>query len=321
MKRLDPFMVAIVGALLLGSAVPLDGQPAVWMDRLVAAGVFLVFFLYGIKIAPREAGRALANWRLHTLVVAATYVLFPLLGLLTTLIPHAILPGDLALGVLFLCLLPSTVQSSVTFTSIAQGNVAGAMSAASLSNLAGVFITPVLAAALMGGTLTLSTDLVLKVAAQLLLPFVLGQIVRPFLADVVKRHPRATTLSDRTAISLAVFAAASHAREAGVWSAVSALDLLVLFAVMIALLAAVLSLTWLVGRRFHLPRGDRVVLVMCGSKKSLASGIPMATVLLPASGIGLIVLPLILFHQLQLLTCASIARRWQPEADELAATG
>ncbi|CAM3267407.1 bile acid:sodium symporter family protein [Nocardioides dubius] len=312
MKRLDPFMLAIVTALLVGSAVPLDGQAAVWMDRIVAAGIFWVFFLYGIKIAPKEAGRALANWRLHSLVLASTYVLFPLLGLLTTLIPHAVLPDDLALGVLFLCLLPSTVQSSVTFTSIAQGNVAGAMSAASLSNLAGVFITPLLAAALMGGTLTLSADLVLKVAAQLLLPFVLGQIARPFLADAVKRHPRAITLSDRSAITLAVFAAASHAREAGVWSAVSALDLLVLFAVMIALLAAVLTLTWLVGRETRLPRGDRVVLVMCGSKKSLASGIPMATVLLPASGIGMVVLPLILFHQLQLLTCATIARRWQP---------
>lgn len=319
MKKPDGFVLSILAAFVLGTIVPLSGTPAVAMDWAVAAAIFWLFFLYGVKIAPAEAGRALRNWRLHSLVVAATYVLFPLMGLAVQLLPTSVLSEDLQRGVLFLCLLPSTVQSSVTFTSIARGNVAGAISAASLSNLAGVFLTPLLAAALLGGALVLSPRMVGEVAAQLLLPFVLGQLSRRWVAGWVKRNGRATTFSDRAAIALAVFAAASHARAGGVWATLQPVDLAWLLAVLVGILVAGLGLTWLAGRAFGLPREDRVVLLMCGSKKSLASGVPMATVLLPAAAIGPVVVPIVLFHQIQLMACSEIARRWGAAPDAPAA--
>ncbi len=296
--------------MLLGSFLPVTGVAAVWFDRLVVVAIFWLFFLYGVKIAPAETRKAVLHWRLHGLVLAFTFVFFPVLGKAITSLPTTLLPSDLATGVLFLCLLPSTVQSSVTFTSIARGNVAAAISSASLSNVLGVLLTPLLAALLLGGVLKFSVSMLLSVAGQLLLPFLLGQLARPWLAETLGRHRRATLLSDRGAIVLAVFAAASHARESGVWSQLDVADLVVLVVVLLVLLGVALGTTWGVGRLIGLPRADRIVLLMCGSKKSLASGVPMAMVLLPSAALGPVVVPLILFHQFQLMACSLIARRW-----------
>lgn len=310
LTRFDPFISSILAAMLAGSLLPVTGTAAVWFDRCVVVAIFWLFFLYGIRIAPAETKKAVLHWRLHALVLACTFVAFPLVGWGLSQLPEAALSQELATGVLFLTLLPSTVQSSVTFTSIARGNVPAALSAASLSNVLGVLLTPLLAALFLGGVLTFSPALLGQVAVQLLVPFVLGQVARPWLAPRLKRHPRSVTVSDKGAIVLAVYAAASHARNSGVWSQVSATDLVVLVLVLLGLLALALCATWLLGRAVGLSRGDRVVLVMCGSKKSLASGVPMAMVLLPASALGGVVLPIVLFHQFQLIACSVIARRW-----------
>jgi sodium/bile acid cotransporter 7 len=213
--------------------------------------------------------------------------------------------------VLFLTLLPSTVQSSIAFTSIAGGNVAAAVCAASFSSLIGIVLTPLLAALIMGGSARIDAGSVVDLLLQLLLPFLLGQFSRRWIADWISRHKPALTLVDRGSILLVVYSAFSEGMVDGVWNSLSATRLVLLLGVCLAVLFAVLGLTSAAGRRSGFARADRIVLLFCGSKKSLASGLPMAAVLFPASAVSVTVLPLMLFHQVQLMACTVIARRMQ----------
>ena len=320
LARVDLFIVALLGAVVLASLLPARGTAADLLEHAVVIAVGWLFFLYGVRLPTKEAVNALRDWRLHGSVLAVTFVVFPLLGLLTQLLPNTIIPSDLADGLLFLTLLPSTVQSSIAFTSIARGNVAGSVVAASFSNLAGILITPLLVALLLGGTVGFSTDSIGKIGLQLLAPFVAGQLVRRWLAPWVLRHKRLTTVTDRGSVILVVYSAFSQGVVDGIWTTVSVGSIVAVAVVCGVLLAAVLGITTFLGHRFGFARADRVVLLMCGSKKSLASGIPMATVLLPAASIGVMVLPLMIFHQIQLIVCAVIARRMGDAAEpELAA--
>ena len=210
---------------------------------------------------------------------------------------------------LFLTLLPSTVQSSIAFTSIARGNVAAAVCAASFSSLVGIVLTPLLAAWLIGGSARVNGGSAVDLVLQLLLPFLLGQLARRWISEWISRHKPALTLVDRGSILLVVYGAFSEGVVNGVWSALSAARLGLLLGVCLALLLAVLGLTTVAGKRLGFDRADRIVLIFCGSKKSLASGLPMAAVLFPASAVSLAVLPLMLFHQIQLMACTVIAKR------------
>jgi solute carrier family 10 (sodium/bile acid cotransporter), member 7 len=206
---------------------------------------------------------------------------------------------------------PSTVQSSIAFTSIARGNVAAAMVSASLSNIIGVALTPLLVVLLMqtAGSVRIDASSVLDIVLQLLVPFFLGQVLRPWIADWVSRHHTLTKTVDRGSILLVVYTAFSLGMTEHIWSAVTPWRLVAVAVVSAVLLAIVLLFTWAAGRFARLSRGDAIVLVFCGSKKSLASGLPMALVLFPAATVGLIMLPLLLFHQIQLIVCAVIASR------------
>jgi sodium/bile acid cotransporter 7 len=238
-------------------------------------------------------------------------VAFPLLGLAARVLVPTVLTPDLYNGLLFLCLVPSTVQSSIAFTSIARGNVPAAMVSASLSNILGVLLTPLLVVALMqtAGSVRVDGSAVLDIVLQLLVPFFAGQALRRWIADWVGRHTVLTKVVDRGSILLVVYTAFSVGMTEHIWKTVTPWRLVAVAMVSAALLAIVLLLTFAVGRVARLPRGDAIVLVFCGSKKSLASGLPMALVLFPAAAVGLIMLPLMLFHQIQLLVCAVIASR------------
>ena len=313
--RIDLFIVSLLLAVVVASFLPVRGQAADGLDVAVVVAVGWLFFLYGVRLPTKEAVNALRDWRLHGSVLAVTFVVFPLLGLAMQLVPSTVVPHDLKLGLLFLTLLPSTVQSSIAFTSIARGNVAGAVVAASFSNLAGVLLTPLLVAGLLGGTVGFSADSIGKIGLQLLAPFVAGQLLRRWLAPFVLRHKRLTTLTDRGSVVLVVYSAFSHGVVDGIWTTVDVGSIVAVAVLCCLLLAAVLGLTSVAGKRFGFSRADRVVLLMCGSKKSLASGVPMATVLLPAATIGFMVLPLMIFHQIQLIVCALIARRMGDAAE------
>nr|WP_037078769.1 bile acid:sodium symporter family protein [Pseudonocardia spinosispora] len=303
-------MALILLTVAIAALVPAEGQWAVGFGSATTIAIGVLFFLYGARLSPAEALDGLRHWRLHGTVVIATFVLFPLLGLAVQLLPESILPHQLALGVLFLCCLPSTVQSSIAFTSVAKGNVPAAICAASLSNLAGIVATPALVGLLMstrGGGF--SGRAVLDVALQLLAPFVLGQLLRRWIADWVARHRRMLAVVDRGSILLVVYVAFSAGMTAGIWHQLSLGALGVLLCVDAALLALVLAVTWFVPGKLGFSRADRVTILFCGSKKSLASGLPMASVLFAGHGLGLLVLPVMLFHQIQLMACAWLSGR------------
>ncbi|MEI9850934.1 MAG: bile acid:sodium symporter family protein [Sphingomonas sp.] len=278
-------------------------------DVAADLGIVLLYFLHGAKLSREAIVAGARNWRLHLAVFLSTYLLFPLLGLGLGALP--ILPAPIAAGMLFLTLLPSTVQSSIAFTAIARGNVAAAVCSASFSNLIGIFLTPALVALLMTGAsgMNFSFASVETILLQLLLPFAAGHALRPVIGGWVGRHKKLVTLVDRGSILLVVYTAFGAAVVAGLWSRVSGADLAVLLAACLVILTIVLGATWGAAKAMRLPREDAIVLLFCGSKKSLASGVPMAGVLFAPAQVGLVILPLMLFHQLQLIACALIARR------------
>ena len=310
---IDGFVLSILGVAVLASVFPASGTGADVVDWATKIAIGLLFLLYGTRLSPREALDGLTHWRLHSVVLASTFVLFPLIGLAARLLVPSILTEDLYTGLMFLCLVPSTVQSSIVFTSMAKGNVAGAIVSASLSNLLGVFLTPLLVIALMNTTGEASVDMssLVDIVVQLLLPFIVGQLIRPWVKDWLKKYERPTKLVDRGSILLVVYSAFSAGMVEGIWHTLSLWRVLAVVGVCIVLLAVVLGLTSLVGRLLGFSRADRVVIVFCGSKKSLASGLPMASVLFAAQPVGLIVLPLMIFHQIQLVVCAALAQRWE----------
>jgi sodium/bile acid cotransporter 7 len=215
--------------------------------------------------------------------------------------------------VLFLCLLPSTVQSAIAFTSIARGNVPAAVCSATLSNLAGIIITPVLVGLLMGARAKgggVDLHSVASIALQLLLPFLLGHLSRPLTAGFLHRHKALVGRVDRGSILLVVYTAFSAAVVEGLWRKLSVGDIALVLGLDAVILAAALVITTWAARILGFSREDEVAIVFCGSKKSLASGVPMAGVLFPAATVGPIIVPLMLFHQMQLMVCAVLARRY-----------
>jgi len=309
-SRLDPFILSLLATVAIASALPARGSGARLFSDLSTAGICLLFFLHGARLSPRAALDGLRQWRLHAFIFSLTFVLFPLLMLPLRLLEPGLIPHQLFVGLVFMSVLPSTVQSSIAFTSIAKGNVAAAVCSASLSNLIGVVLSPLLVSVLLGSAARVSASSMLAVAAQLLLPFVAGQLARARLAPALQRHPRALATVDRGSVLLVVYTAFGEGVVAGIWHRVSWEQLVIVFLVDVALLAIVLSASSAGGRMLGFGREDRIAAVFCGSKKSLASGLPMATLLFPAATVSTIVLPLMLFHQVQLMACAAISRRF-----------
>lgn len=311
----EPFVLALLGTVLLATLLPARG---VWADAAAWAadiGIVLLFFLHGARLSRAAIVEGVRQWRLHAAVLASTFVLFPILGLVLAQVP--ILPAPVAAGLLFLTLLPSTVQSSIAFTAIARGNVAAAVCSASFSNLLGIVLTPALVALLMrqgGGGVSLASAE--AIVLQLLVPFVAGHLLRAWIGAVVARQKRLLTLVDRGSILLVVYAAFGAAVVGGLWHRVSPRDLATVMLLCCVLLAVVLAATWACGRALGLARDDAIVLVFCGSKKSLASGVPIAGVLFPAAQVGVVLLPVMLFHQIQLIACAMIARHYADALQE-----
>jgi len=306
----DLYMVLLIGVVVLATLLPARGAGAELVAGVSYGAVALLFFLYGAKLNTAAILAGMANWRLQLLVFASTYAAFPLLGMLFAFALAPWLKPEIAIGLLYLSALPSTVQSSIAFTSIARGNVPAAVCAASISNLAGVFLTPALAAVLLhtsGGGV--DPGAIVKIGVQILLPFLAGQLARPLLGKAIAAHPRLTQIVDRGSILLIVYSAFSAGVVAGIWSQVDGGTLALMIGADIALLALVMLGTRTAGRLAGLNREDRVALFFCGSKKSLASGLPMANILFAGQVVSLIVLPLMIFHQIQLFVCAVIAQR------------
>ncbi len=280
--------------------------------RVADVGISVVFFLHGVGLSAAKLRDGLARWKVHAVVQGFTFGVFPLLwwgaqaGLGDRLSP------ELSLGFLYLAALPSTISSSVALTGVARGNVAAAAFNASLSSLLGVFLTPLIvrAGGAAAGALPLGAA-ILEIAALLVLPFALGQLARPLAGAWFARHRRLTNPLDRGVILLLVYLSFSESVAAGLWGRYGLRALALTIAGAGALLALVLLLTRRTARLLRLEVEDEIAAVFCGSKKTLASGVPMARVLFgdhPA--LGFIVLPIMVYHQLQLLVCSALAERY-----------
>lgn len=306
---IDPYILALLGTVGVAALLPARGVGADVAGGASTGAVAFLFFLYGARLSTREALDGLKHWRLHTTVLACTFLVFPLLGLAAKgLVPYVLTPA-LYSGFLFLTLVPSTIQSSIAFTSMARGNVPAAICAGSFSSLAGIVLTPLLAAALLGNSGGgFSADSVLKIVLQLLVPFLAGQFLRRWIGGFIARNKKMLSLVDRGSILLVVYTAFSEGMVQGIWHQVTPLRLGALLGVEAVLLAVMLALTWYGAKKMGFGRGDRIAIQFAGSKKSLAAGLPMASVLFGAEA-SLAVLPLMLFHQMQLMVCAVIAKR------------
>ncbi|MFH7322446.1 bile acid:sodium symporter family protein [Aeromicrobium sp. JJY06] len=303
--RIDPFVVMILGLAGLGIVLPAQGEVLEVVNVLVQVGIVALFFLYGARLSTAEVVHGLTAWRVHVLIVAVTFVVFPLLGLALSPLAPSVISQQLLTALVFLCLVPSTVQSSVAFTSIAGGDRAIAVVAASTSSLLGVFLTPLLVALLLGGDVTVDAEAILRIVGLLLLPFLAGQVARRWLRPWLVRHDVGLRRFDRSTVLLVVYAGFSRGTNADVWDVLDWGDGAVVAGVCAGLLAVSSLVCWLAGRRFG--RGAQVAIYFCGTNKSLAAGLPMASVLFSATTFPLMILPLMVYHQLQLVVGSIVA--------------
>lgn len=305
---LDAFTLTLIAILIVGILVPIPASAISVLTWLGTVAVMVLFLVYGMRLPTREVWDGLRNIRLQGAVLVATFVLFPLLGVATHPLFTPLLGAAFATGTLYLTLLPSTVQSSVSFTSIAGGNIAGAVCAATISNISGMFLTPILVMLVMGASTGVGWDSVVKVVIQLLLPFIVGQFLQPYLGERVRASKWLTKGVDRGTIIIVVTAGVAGATARGLWDDVTWIDAVELVFVSAVILAVMLALTWFGGKALKLNRADRIALLMCGSKKSLATGLPMAAIIFPVHIVAAVTVPVIVFHQLQLMVAAVLAR-------------
>lgn len=305
----------MIAAVLVATVAPDLGRSGglLRLDLWSHAGIFTVFLLYGLGLPTGSIRDGVLQWRLHLVVQASTFLLFPLLWLALIRPLRGWLTDDLTLGFLFLCALPSTISSSVALTAVARGNVPAAIFDAALSSVLGVALTPLIVGLAWGSS---SAPLPVAsaigdIALLLLLPLVLGQALRRPLGGWFDRHRHRVAGFDRAVILLLVLGAFSDSVTAGLWTDYGAETLLLTLLGASALLVAALLATRSLARALRFPREDEIVVVFCGSKKTLASGVPMASLLFadhPA--IGILVLPILCYHQVQLMVGAALADRW-----------
>lgn len=311
---IDPLSVGVLLMMLLGLFIPTTPGVRAILSEAQDYAIMLLFLLYGARLPTTEVIDGLKNWKLQGSIALTTFVVFPLISLAFPFIFQGLLTPLLIAGLVYVCVLPSTIQSSVALTGAANGNVAGAICAATLSNVGGMFITPFLAAYLVsvdgsGSAGGVTLDGFIDIFRILLAPFIVGQLSRPWVGAYVQSKAHITKHVDRSVIWLNVFAAVAQATADGVWSSVDFVQLTLMCLICGALLVVVLCFTWTAGRAMRMNYGDRVALLMCGSKKSMSSGLPIAAAVFPPSLLGLICVPLIVYHQIQLVVCGIISGR------------
>jgi sodium/bile acid cotransporter 7 len=311
----DRFTLILIAVVVAATVLPAHGQGAVFFEWLTTAAIALLFFLHGAKLSREAIIAGATHWRLHGVIFLWTFVLFPILGWVLRPVLLPLLGEPLYVGIVYLTVLPGTVQSAIAFTSVARGNVPAAVCAASASSIVGIVITPLLLqlflgtdTSAMGGSSLLQA--IGHISEQIFLPFVAGHLMRPVIGRWMDRHRTLVRSVDQSSILLVVYTAFSESVIGGLWQAVDTLSLVWLVVVCCALLALVLVLNTWSARRMGFNRADEITIVFCGSKKSMATGVPMAGVLFSAAAIGPVLLPLMIFHQIQLMVCAVLAQQY-----------
>lgn len=314
----DSFTLILIGLVVGASILPLRGSAVAVGDLATNLAIGLLFFLHGAKLSTQAVIAGLTHWRLHGLVFACTFLLFPALGLALRPVLEPMIGPELYIGMLYLCALPATVQSAIAFTSMARGNVPAAICSAATSSLIGVFITPVLVL-LMLGTAVQSTSLgeaIGNITLQLLLPFIVGQLLRPWIGQWVINNKAWLKYVDQGSIYLVIYTAFSRAVVEGIWDTLPLWQLITLTVACCLLLALVLFIVGFLAKYFGFNLEDRITILFAGSKKSLATGVPMAQVIFSGAALGTLLLPLMIFHQIQLMVCAVLAKRYGQRPEE-----
>ena len=314
----DNFTLILIAVVLAATFIPAHGMGATFFQWLTNFAIALLFFLHGAKLSRHAIIAGVMHWRLHLLVFACTFILFPLLMLSLQPLIRPVLGDELWIGMLYLAALPGTVQSAIAFTSIARGNIPAAVCAASASSLVGILVTPLLVKMMLdadAGT-TGMLEAVIRISLQLLLPFLVGHYMRRWIGSWVDRNARWLKNVDQSSILLVVYTAFSAAVMGGLWSAVPPSSLIMLSVVCCVILAMVLFATTWLARRFKFNKEDEITIVFCGSKKSMATGIPMASVLFAGGAVGPAILPLMVFHQIQLMVCAVLAQQYAARCEK-----
>ncbi|MCE0495478.1 bile acid:sodium symporter family protein [Vibrio salinus] len=312
------FLLGLIAAILLATVSEQLGKTdgLIHLDKLTGIGIALVFFLHGLGLSPEAIKSGVSNWRLHIYVQCATFVVYPLLWVIFGDGFLAIMPTALAFGFCYLFVLPSTISSSVTMTSVGKGNVPGAIFNASLSSILGVFITPFLIQIFMGfeGVELNLMSSVVSISKLLLLPMVAGQILRPLLMGFTQRHKSIVNKIDKYVIIMIVYNAFCDSVANHIWSDFSiGLLLLCIGICCVVLLTMVHSIQW-GARKVGFERENEVAAVFCGTKKTLAAGVPMAKVIFGTDpNLGMILLPIMLYHPIQIFYCAILANRYASE--------
>jgi sodium/bile acid cotransporter 7 len=320
----DWFLCGMLLATLLAYFFPTFGATGGGMraEYVINIGVFLVFFFHGVNLSSEQIRHGLRNWKLHVMVQIFTFAVFPLIWLLSDKLLGSHIPSLLMLGFLYLCALPSTISSSVALTGSAGGNVPAAILNASLSSVLGIFLTPSLVSFVVGsgaGGIDLGATL-LDLCAMLLLPLVLGQLLRPLLGKFFARHKRYTNIADKLVILLLVYSAFCNSMVSGMWQQQGNSVILTALMGSAILLAIILWMTTRTARALKFSPADEIAAVFCASKKSLAAGAPMAALIFGANpGLGLILLPIMIYHPLQLIVCSVMAEGYANRNRELAA--
>jgi sodium/bile acid cotransporter 7 len=319
MKHIDGFLVLMLAAVGLAWLAPGPGAHggALHPELLNKLGVALIFFLHGLALSTAALKAGTLRVRLHLIVQLSTFLIFPLLGLLTLAALHSQLTGPLRTGVFFLCALPSTVSSSVALTAVARGNVPAAVFNATLSSLLGIFVTPLwLGVISVAGQGLPLGQVMLDLILWLFLPLLLGQLLRPVFGAFAAAHKPQINRIDRGTILLLIYTSFCDSFKAGIWAGHGLQPILFSVGLSALLLTGVMLITSALCRAAGLPLEDRIVGVFCGSKKTLASGVPMARLMFGADpGLSLILLPLMVFHPLQLVVCGWFAARWGRRKD------
>ena len=304
----------LAGTIAFASIAPL---PAKWTQtgQLVAGiAIFFLFFLHGLRLSRADVMRAASDWRLQGLIALFVFGVMPLSGFAASSLAGPLLPMGLAIGIVFAGILPTTVQSAISYCSIAGGNIAASVIASALLNLAAIVVTPlllilILGSALEGSGANLGPEFAIKIFSILLLPFTLGQIMQRWLGAWAANRSKMLGIMDKAAIAMAVYIAFGSAVSGGLWQVVDITALLIVTLVACFMLVIAFGGSWLVGGVAGLDVQDRIALMFSGSHKSIATGAPMAALLFPGPEGGMVILPALVYHLLQLIISAPLANR------------
>lgn len=303
----------------MGLALPCSGSVATGFDAVTHAAIILLFFLYGVKLSRRSVWEGVTHWRLQGLTLFFTFAFFPLIICACRPLMEPLIGAALYAGLLYVACLPSTVQSSIAFTSIAGGNVPAAVCSASISSLLGVLFTPLLVGLLFATESSAGADVglgaILTISYQILLPFTLGQLAQRRLKSWVDSHRKIISLNDQLTIWLVIYTSFSSATVQGYWKQLDALHLGGLIGVSLALLIVIQLSIYTCCKLLRFNRADSIAILFCGSKKSLAVGAPMMLAIFGKLDNNLL-LPLMVFHQVQLMLCSHLAARWKKSAEK-----